>query len=263
MSKRPARNSLILTGVFLMFMSGVLTDSSAQETQPHLIAPIFPQIGGLESKLYFALVGGGDSRRTLPDGTRVPGIQVDEYQESWMNPALSCGADYLPEPNNVIVHHRILSLDVGLCTANGWLRVHYSGGIHTTHGYVLTRHEDRDDEPFITPLVRPAAVFRLIVTGAPHEETGIAIVNPTEVAQAVTVTYYQSGQPPLLTRQGKVTIDPWSKVSRFLSDLVDLEGLDDIGGAVRIQGETGVAVAAVRYSRKTKWFQAVPVSAEP
>ena len=113
MSKRPARNSLILTGVFLMFMCGVPMDSSAQETQPHLIAPIFPQIGGLESKLYFALVGGGDSRRALPDGTRVPGIQVDEYQESWMNPALSCGADYLPEPNNVIVHHRILSLRSG------------------------------------------------------------------------------------------------------------------------------------------------------
>ena len=77
-SKRPARNSLILTGVFLMFMCGVLMDSSAQETQPHLIASIFPQIGGLESKLYFALVGGADSRRTLPDGTRVPGIQKVE-----------------------------------------------------------------------------------------------------------------------------------------------------------------------------------------
>lgn len=98
-----------------------------------------------------------------------------------------------------------------------------------------------------------------------------AIVNPTEESQEITIRFYQSGIPPLDIRESVLTIPRQSKVSRYLSDLVDLEGLEDTStplrkhnaGVVRIQGETEIAVAAVQVSEATQWFQTVLVSPEP
>lgn len=94
---------------------------------------------------------------------------------------------------------------------------------------------------------------------------------PSCVSQAVTIRFYQSGIPPLDIRESVLTIPRQSKVSRYLSDLVDLEGLEDTStplrkhnaGVVRIQGETEIAVAAVQVSEATQWFQTVLVSPEP
>ena len=123
-------------------------------------------------------------------------------------------------------------------------------------------------EPQASDLAGTQPVGDQLSEGQP---TGIAIVNPTEESQEITIRFYQSGIPPLDIRESVLTIPRQSKVSRYLSDLVDLEGLEDTltplrkhnAGVVRIQGETEIAVAAVQVSEATQWFQTVLVSPEP
>ena len=252
MTKRPARNSLILTGVFLMFLCGGLTDSSAQETWPHLIAPIFPQSEDLDSDLYIAVGECGNSR-----------LDLDEYNSIGIS---RYGASYPVEDNEVTVHHGHVDFATGGYIVNGWIRIRYPE-IHLVHAMVKTWRRSHPETPFISQVVRAAPVFRLIGEVSPRGETGISIVNPTPNLQSVKITFHQVGAFEQFQRRGYVELDKWQKASRFLSELVDLEGLErnsrgGIQGLVRIEGEEEIAVAAVGYSRATNWFHTVPVAAE-
>lgn len=245
--------------VAIAILTGCIQAAEHGPDPVQLVAPIFPQIGGLDSRLYFALVSDKEYPRATPDDILIPGIHIEEYQETYGDPARGCGVDHAPDSNHVMFHHGVLDLTVGTCTENGFLLVRFRGD-REIHAYVKTWHEDFPDDPFLTQAVRPAAAFRLIVEG---QMTGIAIVNPTDSDQKVTVKFYQSNSDSLKMRESVLTIKRWSKVSRFLSELFDLEGLDLPWGVVRIQGETEIAVAAVQISSKTQRFQTILVSAEP
>lgn len=252
--------------VFVTIGAGLLAAALLQGTQhpadtrPHLIAPIFLDTGphGIRSLLYFAFVGDGDSFYPPDDEYDQTDrrFYVREYHPSGES---NCVAGYPAYPNEVNVKWPTLDLAIGQCTENAWLRIRFQE-VRQFHAFVETTHRSRDVPPFLTQVVAPTREFRLIA----RTETGIAIVNPTDKAQDVTVVYTHGGTPPLTSRQNTLTIDPWAKVSRFLSELVDLEDLDDPPwGVVQVQGETEIAVAAVAYSRETDWFQTLLVSPQP
>ena len=129
MAKRPARNCFILTGVFLMFLCGLLMDSYAQEARTQLIVPIFPQSYYLDSDLYFTVGECGSSR-----------LRIQEYTAAGTT---NYGASYPVGSNGVSVHSGHVDFATGRYNiVNGWIRLLYPE-IHLVHGMVKTWHRDR------------------------------------------------------------------------------------------------------------------------
>lgn len=96
----------------------------------------------------------------------------------------------------------------------------------------------------------------------------VSIINPTANDQKVTVQMYAMyGKPLRRPIEARWTVAQMSRLSRFLSELIPLEeSVDnphDVGGIIRIVGESLIAVGDLRFSHETGDIWHVPVVAEP
>ena len=159
-------------------------------------------------------------------------------------------------------HHSL----TGPFTDNGWARIEFSPAGRVLHAVAMIWHRERPGLHLSSQVLKPAPAFRLFGELSKEGETGIAIVNPTAAPQAVTVSFLRHSPAPQRTVERVWTLEPLSKVSRFLSQLVALEGTEDdpgaVTGLVRIQGESVIAVGALWHSREIDWFQTILVTAE-
>ena len=159
---------------------------------------------------------------------------------------------------------------------NGWVRLVYPANRDVVAVSDVVYHGDRDGESFaetemIVEAVEPAVAFRFLASRTDDTETGIAIINPTEVPQDVTVFFHPTDSDRSWpTLEQTWTIEPRHRLSRFLSELVPLEeviSLEDyrysnVYGMARVVGEAELAVGALDFGHKTGRFAGVPVVAE-
>lgn len=179
-----------------------------------------------------------------------------------------------------IYYHRSFSLPY---IRNGWVELTYPAGRELHAVVKVVYHGDRNGVGFtetemIVPTVEPAPAFRLQAIRTKWTETGIAVINPTDEPQDVTVVFYPSQWDGILPQhiwtvgpslQRTWTVGPRHRLSQFLSEFVDLEEVlpfqdhDWVQGVVRVIGEADIAVGALDFNHGTGRFTGVPVSAEP
>ena len=225
--------------------------------EKQLIAPVFTQSDPLASYLSITEVSG-----------RYVGVTVQEYRE---NGRESYKESHLIARDALSVHNTHHSL-TGPITDNGWAKITFPDFAEV---YAVNTTWDRKRPGLYveSQVVEPANAFRLFARLTEEGETGIAIVNPTDAAQSVTVTFYEHGP-----ESGRVSNRTWeiaarSKLSRFLREWVPLGGNPPrntisaepirFNGVVRVHGETVIAVGALWFSRETEWFSSVIVTTEP
>ncbi|MDE2926499.1 MAG: hypothetical protein OXT71_08895 [Acidobacteriota bacterium] len=172
---------------------------------------------------------------------------------------------------------------------NGWARYTYRSQDRKLEGFVTVAKykqptpEDGHEREVSARIkaVEPARSFRLLAYRDSIEETAISIVNPTEEEQTVTVRLYGGWTIPISNArpdprfvEKSWTLGPMTRLSRFLSELLPIEGYDDstgrtddrpgrTHGIVHVQGETQIAVGALGFDHETGEFWGLPVFAEP
>lgn len=230
-----------------------------EDPKIQLVAPIFPEAEPLNS--------------TLRIISSEPTQEGPAYKEFTVDGDSVRTAIHTPiNEGEVDIYDGGLSLSIGELTQNGWVLVTHPHR-DRLHAVVTIEHEDRPVDRFVTQVFRPGLAFWLIAEKRDQGQTGIAIVNPTRSEQQVSVEFLQyqfldGGIKKVHRRQSTLRLAPWSKKSQFLSELVDLEGLEEdrrgvIQGPLRIHGETRIVVGALYYSKRTDWFQSVIVSPYP
>ncbi len=224
-----------------------------ENVETQLIAPIFPQIGGLDSTLLLISNGRGDTE-----------VSVREFRENGDN---NYSATYPHGDDQIQDHDGGVDIAVGRFTDNGWLLVTIDNP-DQAHAVVRIGHETRSVEPFVVQTFRPGPGFWMLAERSPGGQTGVSIVNPTGESQRMSVEFVRWDLDGTQRRHSEVVLGPYVKHSRFLSELVDLDGVRTgdngvIQGVLRIRGETRIAVAALQYSKRTDWFRSVIVSPYP
>lgn len=256
------RFKLIVIGLLLLLAPGSHahqdhTEGSLKDDtgERELIVPLFTQADPLAS--YLAL--------TEASGRNV-GVEVQEYRVDGRE---TYGERHLIG-SNAVVHHNTHHSLTGPFTDNGWAKISFLADLDL-YAVNTTWDRKRPGLHVESQVVTPASAFRVFARTTAEGETGIAIVNPTETAQSVSVTFHEH-----YPRSGRISGKTWeiearNKLSRFLSELVPLEENPDltttaegirINGVVRIQGESVIAVGALWFSRATQWFSSTLVRAE-
>ena len=171
----------------------------------------------------------------------------------------------------------------GRTVGNGWARYTYPSQDRELRGFVsIVKYQDGEVEfSARASAVEPAKGFRLLAYRGGNEETAISIVNPTEEEQAVTIRLYGGWTIPISNARPDPrfvektwTLGPMTRLSRFLSELLPIEGYDNstgrtddrpgrTHGIVHVQGETQIAVGALGFDHETGEFWAVPVFVQP
>ena len=257
------RFKLFAIGLLLLLAPG----SQAHQNHPErslnddtgekqLFAPVFTQSDPLASYLSITEVSG-----------RYVGVTVQEYRE---NGRESYRESHLIARDSLSVHNTHHSLTDPI-TDNGWAKITFPDFAEV---YAVNTTWDRKRPGLYveSQVVEPANAFRLFARLTEEGETGIAIVNPTDAAQSVTVTFYEHGPESGRVSNRTWEIEAQSKLSRFLRELVPLGGDPPpstisaepirFNGVVRVQGQTVIAVGALWFSRETEWFSSVIVTTE-
>ena len=147
---------------------------------------------------------------------------------------------------------------------NGWARLTYPANRSLRAlSHIAVYRDGKPAFETFSGAVAPGTDFRFYGSKVKGEETAVSIVNPTGSKQAVTVRFHPK-RKPTETQERSWEIAPMSRLSRFLSELVRVDGYDPpstgIHGLVHVQGETRIAVGALNFSRKTGFFSGIPVS---
>ena len=175
--------------------------------------------------------------------------------------------------------------DIALSTlyaGNGWARIRVPKDRKIQALFSVTHQKEPGRSAgFIA--APPAKAFRLSgrydirpdpsVNDA-NADVALSIVNPTDEEQTVTVTFHRvyprdsDGEPPRIPRtiQGELQVPAMHRVSRFLSELVPIREKypeeHTLDGVIRIEGETEISVAALKYFWNIPRSGAIPVVAE-
>ena len=164
---------------------------------------------------------------------------------------------------------------------NGWVQLTYPADRDLYAVVQVVYHGERHgvgyrETEMIVESVEPAPAFRFLASRTKWSETGIAVVNPTDESQDVTVVFYprtsdrtRTSDRRLPTLKRTWTVEPRHRLSQFLSEFVPLEEALPyqeygwVSGVVRVVGEADIAVGALDFNHGTGRFTGVPVSAEP
>ena len=221
-----------------------------------LIIPIYPQHHSYSTIISVMEASGMPTtfkvREFTEDGSYVQGEGEDR--------SLSANASEAVSFHPLFLHKTI---------ENGWAWLIYPSN-RKLHA-VSTVWKYKDDEIEYTAssaAVEPATAFRFGASRWEGRETAISIINPTENDQEVTIQMYAMyGKPLRRPIEASWTIGPMGRLSRFLSELLPLEesvgNPHDVGGVVRIIGESLIAVGALGFSHETGEIWNIPVVAEP
>ncbi len=176
--------------------------------EKQLVAPVFTQSGPLMSYLSITEVSG-----------RNVGVTVQEYRENGRG---TYGESHLVARDALAVHNTHHSL-TGPFTGNGWARITVPDYAEV-YAVSTTWDWKRPGLYVESQVVEPASAFRLFARLTEEGETGIAIVNPTDVAQTVSVTFYEHQPQSWRVSSRTWEIEAKGKLSRFLRELVPLGG---------------------------------------
>ena len=258
--------SMILTGLLLLPLLLATGHSPLTTTDPPLrkilIAPIYPQTWPLVT---YAEVFDIQGRHTRFD--------VHEFTEKG-GYVLGGGVHHTAGSNNAATVSFFHDFE-GRALGNGWARFTYFDKDRDLRAVCrIVKYEG--SKPKFTALVsgvKPAGRFRLYAQRVDGFETAISIVNPTEADQEVTVRFHAGWVPRSNTRpdppfvEKTWTLGPMTRLSRFLTELVPIEGYypveDAPFGLVEVQGATQIAVGALEFDHDTGFFQGAPVFVQP
>ncbi len=152
---------------------------------------------------------------------------------------------------------------------NGWaLLLHPSNRKLHAVSTVWKYNDDTIESRVSSAAVEPAAAFRFGGFRVEDRETAVSIINPTGHDQRVTIQMYaMRGKPLRRPIEASWKIGPMDRLSRFISELLPLEesvgNPRDVGGIIRVAGESRIAVGALGFSHGTGKIWHVPVVAEP
>ncbi len=277
MSKDTAVKSIsaFVLGLFLLPLLLGAGNNNPLTTTPQplkvLIAPIYPQTWPLRTSVTLFEARG-----------RAMGFYLHEFTETG-HYVVGGGFRHFIGANSsesLSFFHDFSGRTVG---NGGWARYTYPSQDRELRGFVnITKHKEGEPEFTVrTRAVEPAKGFRLLAYRGGNEETAISIVNPTEEEQGVTVRLYGGWTIPISNArpdprfvEKSWTLGPMTRLSRFLSELLPIEGYDDstgrtddrpgrTHGIVHVQGETQIAVGALGFDHETGEFWGLPVFAEP
>ena len=267
--KRNAIAIGIVTGIVCLCITFVRCPAQAQDMPTKtLVAPIFFFDGSYETYVSMTEASGRSvlvtAKRYSATGD-VPShgageVQVEENSVGYVEYEPT---NYLPVINN------------------GWVRLTYPANRQLHAVAHLGLYPD-SRKVFGTQVraVEPAVAFRFVARQVGHAETGIAIINPTEETQNVTVRFYPmpSGHRHLPILEQTWTVEPGHRLGKFLTELVPWNQIPPvnevvpadqhrhgrfISGVARVIGQTSIVVGALDFYRRTGRFVSVPVSAEP
>ena len=270
------RNSIaigIATGIACLLVTFVTCSAQAQELETRtLVAPFF-LFGGSPETSYSTRVS-----MTEVSGREVT-VTAKRYTAAGVVPFL--GTDEIQVEENALEHVRYEPTYSEPFISNGWVRLTYPSNRHlhaVSHLHLTVYSKPRVEFETMIRAVEPARAFRFVARQVGHAETGIAIINPMDQTQDVTVRFYPTSTPyrhlPEVLEQ-TWTVEPGHRLSKFLTEIVPwseitpvnevLATVDQpwrISGVARVIGETEVAVGALDFYRRIGRFVGVPVSAE-
>lgn len=242
-----------------VYLFGFLAASSPPEGTKTLVAPIYAMTRDYSTVLV-VLDAAGRASPFTPTGFTAEGIPVlgDSTRQSVGFNSVK-GIIFEPDFSGNFI-------------GNGWVRLTYPADreLRATSHITTYRDGDRTFTAFCSA-VEPASDFRFHGRRVDGEETAVSIVNPTGSDQSVTVRFHPGWLTPVTNQRPGSIEKTWEiaamhRMSRFLSELVPLDEYDvpsdGIGGLVHIQGETQIAVGALNFSRKTRFFCGIPVRKE-
>lgn len=154
---------------------------------------------------------------------------------------------------------------------HGWARLTYPAD-RELHVVATVEDYRAGEKSANVTAVAPGPAFRLsgwyrTVEIEPGGETALAIVNPTESRQNVTVVFHRRYPEPRKMISRTWTIEAMHRMSRFLSELVPAAREKTQAeccqayGVIHIQGESLIAVGALEFFWETGHFRSVPIVA--